>query len=368
MAELKIVCMDDVVSEPVDWLWRPYIPYGAISLIQGDGEMGKTTMSLAIAAAITRGEPLPEVSQSTGIWENHGSGFAVPAPANVIIQNGEDSYAQTIKPRLENLGADFSKIFFVDEEDETLTFSDERIEQIIVEKNAKLILLDPLQAYFGKANMNAAGSVRPVLKQLGAVAQRTGCAVVIVGHLNKRGGKATYRGLGSIDIFATARSVMTVGKTDANRYLRIMVHNKSNLAPAGPPQSYGLDPVTGFYWAGEYSVDVDEVLSGKKRPENQFAKARHFIEDALRHGAVAAADIMQAAEEQGISAKTLQRAKVAMGVYSFKRDGRWFWELPIEGECSEVYEDSQDGQNTRMTALPILTTFPETEVIDGEVG
>ena len=152
-----------------------------------------------------------------------------------------DSYSQTIKPRLEKLGADFTKIFFVDEEDEALTFSDNRIEQTILTKNAKLILLDPVQAYFGKANMNAAGSVRPVLKQLGAVAQRTGCAVVIVGHLNKNGsGKATYRGLGSIDIFATARSVMTVGKTDADRFLRIMVHNKSNLAPAGPPQSFGL--------------------------------------------------------------------------------------------------------------------------------
>ena len=124
------------------------------------------------------------------------------------------------------------------------------------------------------------------------------------------------------------------------------------------------------YWAGEYSADIDEVMSGRKRPENQFAKARHFIEDILRYGAVAAADVMQTAEEQGIAAKTLQRAKAAMGVYSYKRDGRWFWELPIEGECSEVCDtpqESQDGQNAHMSALPILTTFRDTEVIDGEV-
>ena len=366
MTELKIICMDDIQSEPVDWLWEPYIPYGAISLIQGDGAMGKTTLSLSIASAISRGEPLPETLRQTG-GLNNGGGFAVPVPSNVIIQNGEDSYSQTIKPRLENLGADFLKIFCIDEDEQALTFADTRIEQAITEKNAKLVIIDPVQAFWGKANMNAAGSVRPILKQLGIVAQRANCAVVLVGHLNKNGrGKANYRGLGSIDIFAAARSVVTVGKTDADDNIRVMVHNKSNLAPAGPSQAFGLDPVGGFYWAGEYDVSVEEVISGHKRPkpENQFAKARIFIEKNLRNGPVPSADILELAEEQGISEKTLQRAKSALGVYSHKINGIWHWELPIEGNCTEVYEDgqhSQDGHNTTLTALTILTTLPDPE-------
>jgi len=359
--------MDDIQSEPVDWLWEPYIPYGAVSLIQGDGEMGKTTLSLAIVAAITRGEALPEVLGSAGavrVFHNEG-GSAALAPANVIIQNGEDSYSQTIKPRLERLGADFQKIFTVDEDEEALTFADNRIERTIIEKNAKLIILDPVQAYFGKANMNAAGSVRPILKQLGVVAQRTGCAVVLVGHLRKSGGKSTYRGLGSIDIFAAARSVLTVGKTDADGDVRVMVHNKSNLAPAGPSQAFGLDPVSGFYWAGEHDASIDEVMSGKKqaKPENQFARARMFVENTLRNGSVPSADILERAEDQGISEKTLYRAKSELGVISVKRGGAWHWELPIEATCTEVYgdghQDSQGGHGTVMTMLPILKFHDE---------
>jgi len=183
MPELKIIRMSDVQSEAVDWLWKPYIPYGAISLIQGDGEMGKTTLSLAIAATITQGDTLPVASNNTenysddNDYENFGSGNFAPdfhSPANVIVQNGEDSINRTIKPRLEKLGADCDRIFTIDDEDVALTYTDKRIEKIILETKAKLVIIDPVQAFWGKANMNAANGVRPVLKQLGAVAERTG--------------------------------------------------------------------------------------------------------------------------------------------------------------------------------------------------
>jgi len=171
--ELKIIRMSDVSSEPVDWLWEPYIPYGAITLIQGDGEMGKTTLSLAIAAAVTQGSPLPIASDS---GQEYRVGGDYIAPANVIIQNGEDSLNRTIKPRLEKLHADCDRIFSIDDEDVALTYTDQRIEQTIIETNAKLLVIDPVQAFWGKVSMNAANGVRPVPKQLGAVAERTGCA------------------------------------------------------------------------------------------------------------------------------------------------------------------------------------------------
>ena len=355
MAELKIIRMSDIQSEPVEWLWEPYLPSGAISLIQGDGGQGKTTLSLVIAAAITKGEPLPG---------KYGGGYA--APANVIIQNAEDSYAMTIKPRLEKLGADCDRVYTIDEDEQSLSYADERIEQTIIQTNAKLLIIDPLQAFWGGANMNAANSVRPLLKHLGAVAAQHGCCVLLVGHLHKKGGKAQYRGLGSIDIFAAARSVLTVGNVGSDDNIRAVVHNKSNLAPSGSSLTFELDPVCGFRWTGECDISIDELFNGNlnPKPENQLVKAQKFIEHTLRNGSVAAAEIIKMAEAHGISEKTLQRAKTDMGVFSRKRNNAWYWELPIEAECTVVNEDAQQSQDAHvstMTALTTLTIFPDQE-------
>ena len=138
---------------------------------------------------------------------------------------------------------------------------------------------------------------------------------------------------------------MTVGKIDLDENMRALCHNKSNLAPAGVSQAFALDPVCGFTWLGEYDINIDEILGGVKKPESQFAKARRLIESSLANGPVPAADMEQMAEEQGISPKTLNRAKSALGVISAKRGGKWYWVLPIEAEFSEVSQDGQDGQH-----------------------
>jgi hypothetical protein len=117
-----------------------------------------------------------------------------------------------VKPQLISFGADNRRVHVINESDNPLTLSDERIERAIVEIGAKLFVLGPLQAYFGGSNMHSASGVRPLMKRLGDVAARTGCAIVLISHLIKKGGAAQYRGLGSIDIYAAARSVLTVGK------------------------------------------------------------------------------------------------------------------------------------------------------------
>ena len=356
MAELKIIRMSDIRSQPVGWLWEPYIPYGAITLIQGDGGQGKTTVSLAIAAALTRGDALP-----------NGNTLI---PSNVIIQNAEDSYTQTIRPRLEQLGADCDMIHVIDEDEKALSLSDERIEQTIVKTNAKLLLLDPVQAYLNGTNMNSANGVRPLMKQLGRIAVRHDCAVLLVGHLNKKSNKAQYAGLGSIDIYAAARSVLTVGSTNVDENIRAIVHNKSNLAPTGKSQAFSIDLVSGFTWRGDCDTTIDEVLGNKRKPESQFAKARQFVEITLANGPVLAIEIMEMAEEQGISLKTLNRAKDALGAMSVKQGAQWYWILPVDVEYTEVSQDGQDsqqgqsrsqdeGHNTSMTTLATLTILPE---------
>jgi len=339
MAELKILTMSDVQAEQVEWLWAPYIPFGKISIIQGDPGNGKTTMALAIAAAVTTGTKLP--------------GGHLSAPGNVIFQTAEDGLADTIKPRLEQLGADCDRVHIIDEGETALSLSDERIEQAIVEKGARLFILDPLQAYLGGADMHSANGVRPLMKQLAAVAEWTGCAIVIIGHLNKKGGKAQYRGLGSIDIYAAARSVLTVGKLEVDEHLRGVVHNKSNLAPPGTSLAFELDPHTGFRWCGEHEITIDELLGGKQQaPESQSSKAKRLIQSVLAHGPVLATDMFQMAEAQGISKKTLSRAKDALGIASIKRQDKWYWQVPIE------VQEEQEPQEGHTPAVTTLTSLP----------
>ena len=349
MAALKLITLRDIQSERVHFLWEPYIPRGKITIVQGDPGDGKTTLLLAIAAAVTDGSPLP------------GNGGR-SVPADVIFQTAEDGLVDTIKPRLEKFSADCDRIHVIDEEETALTFSDARIEQAIMETGAKLFVFDPLQAYLGGAGMHSANGIRPLMKSLGAVAERTGCAIVIIGHLNKKGGKAPYRGLGSVDIYAAARSVLYVGKLESEDNSRAVVHGKSNITSTSAPIAFGLDENGCFEWRGECEITADELLSGKgngTKPDSQFAKAKKFLENILTGRSVTAVDVLRMAKEQGISEKTLRRAKSALGVTSPKRENQYFWELPIVVEFTsrDVPPDrqgSQDGHTPAMTSLAIL--------------
>ena len=348
MAELKLKRMSEFQTEPVEWLWEPYIPLGAITILQGDGGLGKTTISSAIAAAITTGKGLP------------GKDITISC-APVIMQNAEDSYSKTILPRLEGFGADCDRIHVIDEDEQPLSFTDERIEQAIIRTKTKLVILDPIQAYFGGKDMNSTGAVRPIMKQLGKIAERNNCAILLVGHFHKQGNAPQYRGLGSIDIYNAARSVLTVGKIEWEDDMRAMVQNKSNLSAPGISQAYNFNP--GFTWLGDYEVTVEELLKGKRKnkpeqetaqPESQSDKARRLILTALANGAVSAGDIEILAEENDISMKTFNRVKGDLGVISVPLNGRWYWQIPIEAEYTEVGEDGHGHENTMSMSISLL--------------
>ena len=199
--ELKIISLSEIKTEEVKWLWYPYIPFGKVTIVQGDPGEGKTTFVLSVIAALTRGEALPECE--TGLPQ-----------MNVIYQTAEDGLADTIKPRLEAVGADCSRVQTIDDSKSMLTLTDQRLEEAIYSTDAGLLVLDPLQAYLGSGvDMHRANEIRPIMKKLSAVAERTGCAVVLIGHMNKASGmKSGYRGLGSIDFTAAARSILVVGR------------------------------------------------------------------------------------------------------------------------------------------------------------
>ena len=322
--ELKLIQMSQVEVEEIQWVWYPYIPYGKITVVQGDPGEGKTTFVLALIALLTKGEPLPE--------EEHGA-----EPINVIYQTAEDGLADTIKPRLLSVGADCERVLVIDENEAELTLSDERLEQAITTTGAKVIVLDPIQAYLGgDVDMHRANEIRPIMKRLSLLAERTGCAVILIGHMNKMGGaKSAYRGLGSIDIRAAVRSVLVVGRVKDEPTMRIVAHDKSNLASEGKSIAFELSPDTGFAWKGYCETTVDELLCGNGSLLSKTAQAEKLLKDLLCDGEMLSEEITNQAKELNISNRTLKIAKQNIGVKSFRKGDKWYSSLPNQ-ECKDV--------------------------------
>jgi len=315
--KLKLIKMSSVDVEEVQWIWYPYIPYGKVTIIQGDPGEGKTTFILALIALLTKGEPLPEKETST-------------EPINVIYQTAEDGLGDTIKPRLLSAGADCDRVLVIDENEVELTLSDERLEQAINQTGAKLIVLDPMQAYLGETvDMHRANEIRPIMKRLAFLAERTGCAVILVGHMNKmQGGKSSYRGLGSIDFRAAARSVLVVGRAKDEPTLRIVAHDKSSLAPEGKSIAFELNPETGFQWKGYCETTVEELLCGRGSLVSKTTQAENLLKELLSDGDVASEEITEQAKELEISNRTVKIAKQNLGVKSFRKGDKWYSSLP----------------------------------------
>ena len=313
---LQMIKMSEIQSQEVSWLWYPFIPYGKLTIIQGDPGDGKTTLVLNIAAWLSKGEGLD-------------SEMKLSEPVNVIYQSAEDGLADTVKPRLELAGADCERILVIDEKEKSLSMVDERLEKAIVRTKARMLILDPIQAYLGGGmDMNRANEARDMTKKLGALAEKYQCAIVLIGHMNKAAGnKAAYRGMGSIDFFAVARSVLLVGRVEGEPNIRAVVQIKNNLAAFGHPKAFALSE-NGFQWLGDYEITADEVLGGIAPKANKMEQAKWLLRElALTSDAVQSNEIFDMADEQGISKRTLENAKRELGIRAKKINNSWYWEL-----------------------------------------
>ena len=300
---VPMLCYEDIKQTSVEWLWFPYIPFGKLTIIQGNPGEGKTYFAMMLTAACTNRKLFPNMEDIE--------------PFNVIYQTAEDGMGDTIKPRLIEAGADLSRVMVIDDTEEALTLSDDRIEKAVRQNRVRLVIIDPVQAFIGAdVDMNRANEVRPVFRKLGMIAEKTGCAIVLIGHLNKSSGtQSTYRGLGSIDIMAAVRSLIFIGKVRKDPTTRVLIHEKSSLAPPGETMAFKLGDEEGFRWVGAYEISADELLDGKegKATETKLERGRKLIMELLADKKeISIRELDEKAKEQGISGRTMRDVRSRM--------------------------------------------------------
>lgn len=313
--DLHLIRMSEVETQEVQWLWHPYIPRGKLTIIQGNPGEGKTTLALWLAALCSRGQTLP--------------GMEPNEPINILYQTAEDGLGDTIKPRLMSAGADLTRVLCIDEAESSLSLLDSRIEQAVKSTNAKLLILDPLQGYLGRnVDMNRANEIRDVLKRLTTVAEQTGCAIILIGHLNKAAGaNSAYRGLGSMDFRAMARSILLVGRMKKEPHIRVIVHDKSSLAPEGKSIAFSIEDGALRWVDGYDEITAEDLLNGG--PANtKVEQTERLVRERLSKGPAPVKEIQSIVKQAGISPRTLDIAKKNMhDVISRKEGGHWKWVL-----------------------------------------
>ena len=311
--ESKLIYFNDVKPTAVCWLAKPFIARGKITVIQGDPGSGKTTLALSIAAHISTGKPLPFSTSE-------------PVMGSVIYQNAEDCAADTLKPRLISMGADCSKIAFIEAASLNIDEDCKILEQHVRETNASMLTLDPFTAFMGsKADMCRATDIRRLMGGLMKIAEKYNCAMVLIAHMNKSAGaKDLYRALGSIDIPAAARSVMLVGRDEdgETRYVR---HIKSSLVPEASAFAFRICENSSVEFLGDYEGALDDTEPLTPADNRKSHKAEEIILNMTASGQCRSTDIMDACGKNNISPATVKRVKGHLGIKSIKKQDEWYW-------------------------------------------
>lgn len=306
----------NVKSKPVDWLWYPYIPLGKLTVIQGDPGEGKSTFVINMVALLTQGLPMPDGYQSS-------------CSQVAIYQCAEDGLADTIKPRLESAGADCSKVAYIVDNDIALTLEDGRIESAIEATGASVFIIDPIQAFIPPdSDMQSATKMRAVLRKLATTAEKYHCAIILLGHMNKgTGNKTLYRGLGSIDIAAIARSVLMVSRDENRPEIRYIYPVKSSLAPEGPAIAFSFKEGGSLEWQGCYGLNVATIKDSNMVKTSKREKARAKIKQLLAQSDMPAKEVYGCLAEIGIGSRTVEKVKKELQVKVYRSGDCWYWSL-----------------------------------------
>ncbi len=340
--------LSEVEPEHVEWLWPGRIPLGKLTVVDGDPGLGKSAMTLDIAARVSAGLELPDGERCE--------------PAGVVLMSAEDGLADTIRPRLDAAGADTKRILALTTKtdsqntEQMISIPEDLslIEHEIKRVGARLVVVDPLMAFLsGDTNSHRDQDVRRALAPLAALAQRTGAAVLIVRHLNKTsGGNTLYRGGGSIGIIGAARSGLVVAEDPEDSERRILAHNKQNLGKPSASLVFTIETAPNgaarVLWCGQSELNASQILRAPIDEEEKSAlsEATEFLRDELQDGPMAAKQVKKNARDADISERTLKRAKADLRVKSTKEgDGSWTWSLPPSGK------EAKEGQSTNLGPL-----------------
>ena len=351
-----LVKLADVKPEPVRWLWPGRIAIGKLTLLSGDPGLGKSLLTIDVAARASTGAPWPDARSE----RNQDGG--------VVLLNAEDDLADTIRPRLDAAGADVSRVVALmavcgDDQDSTykrpidLSRDLDAVERAIEEvADCRLVVVDPISAYLGKTNSYKDAEVRGLLAPLAELAARRGVAVLAVNHLRKSGGPAVYRSMGSLAFAAAARAVWAVAKDKQDPSRRLLLPVKNNLGADtlglafavvsepedGPPViAWEPDPV---------NISADDALAEERAEEGSaLGEAVDWLRDTLGDGPMEGKNVKGRARTDGIAQRTLDRAKAKLGVIAGPDGfgGPWVWRLP---DPSTVRQDSAEYANPETVA------------------
>lgn len=360
--------LTDVQPAGIQWLWPGRIPLGYLTLLVSDPGVGKSLLSLDIAAHVSTAKPWPDAEKGEGgVWKDEGnlqdnpssstlppSDFRLP-PSSVLILNVEDHFATTVRPRLEALGADCSRILGLSHVPGEGVFSVprpvaidrdiNRLEMLLREvPDCRLIILDPITAFFGDTSTRSTGNIWKVLSNLAWLAASANLAVLAISHLRKKEGAAIHRALGSLAFVAAARAAWTIAKDPTDPRKRLLLPLKNNLASAAQGLAFTIatDETTRapvIHWLPEVvEANADTLLAPNRfvgRPDDERKYAVQWLRARLSVGASPMRDIRNDAEAHGIGYGTLRRAFRELGAKAVKHGpvprGEWKWELPHEG-------------------------------------
>lgn len=323
-AHYSVVCMADVVAEPVHWLWQDFLARGKFGLWEGDPGVGKTFALLAACSALTRGYGLPGMEQSE--------------PRNVLFLTMEDDLADTIRPRLDAMGADLNRFFASDDmiqiDTEGIAFLEEQLAVI----KPVLMVIDPIMAYIpGNVDIYKPNQIRKITSPLRNLAQKYDCAIVGIRHLTKaQKDRAIYRGAGGMDFVGASRLVVLVGRDPNDEKKRAIVQTKTNLGGQGRSVGYTIEDGQ-FFWAGQSDLTADQILAASTFEEDKSAvdEAVEFLSECLKDKPLPSNEVFKEADSIGVKQPTLRLAKKRLGVVvsrhgkeGVRGGGVWLWALP----------------------------------------
>jgi hypothetical protein len=302
------------VAREVPWLWPLRLARGKLALFQGDPGLGKSLISLDLCARLSTGRPFPDGRP------------LLDGPGNALVINAEDTGEDTIRPRLAALGADLNRVFIWDRREHLLRLPTQLsdLDAVLAEFRPRLVVLDPITAFLERGGSSEL-SVRRGLDPLGWLAHRRDCLMQLVLHLNKQGGpRALYRGCGSIAFPGACRFVWMVAHDPQDPNRRVLAEVKNSYAPFQPSLGYSVTdigaPVPKFEWHGVSPFTSEQLLAAAPPapPLPPRDRAREFLLDFLAEGAQTSRAVWEAAVKQGLSDRTLNRAKTELDIRSLR--------------------------------------------------